>query len=399
MTDYIACGRVVPERIAAIVKGIAEACVAGRLRAGRRRDGRAPRAAGARRVRRRGRRDRRGRAGRAPRARTASGPATWSIAMASSGLHSNGYSLVRHVLLRPGRLGPGPAGRRARPHPGRGAAGADPDLQPRLPGADRRGRGARAEPHHRRRAGQQPGPGAAGHGPGADRPGQLATGAGLRPGRRRRSGVPGRPRGDAQPGRRDGGRCCPGCRRRRRCAPWPIDGCRPGSAARPKASDPASASGSSWTVGTPRAETVRLRAEFGRPVAGWLLAALLALGSLCPTTIIQSCAAAEPPAATSARGSTRHGARPCEGKADQGCPRTEVPLGGHRLHVPGARAPRDPRPGTTSLRPTRTRFRRGTRISPSATATMMTTAKAATATCASRVDSRRATRWGIALVA
>src|SRR6476469_9752041 len=27
MTDYIACGRVVPERIAAIVKGIAEGCV------------------------------------------------------------------------------------------------------------------------------------------------------------------------------------------------------------------------------------------------------------------------------------------------------------------------------------------------------------------------------------
>ena len=27
MTDYIACGRVVPERIAAIVQGIAEACV------------------------------------------------------------------------------------------------------------------------------------------------------------------------------------------------------------------------------------------------------------------------------------------------------------------------------------------------------------------------------------
>ena len=27
MTDYIACGKVVPERIAAIVKGIAEACV------------------------------------------------------------------------------------------------------------------------------------------------------------------------------------------------------------------------------------------------------------------------------------------------------------------------------------------------------------------------------------
>jgi len=27
MTDYIACGRVVPERIASIVKGIAEGCV------------------------------------------------------------------------------------------------------------------------------------------------------------------------------------------------------------------------------------------------------------------------------------------------------------------------------------------------------------------------------------
>ena len=27
MTDYIACGKVVPERIAAIVKGIAEGCV------------------------------------------------------------------------------------------------------------------------------------------------------------------------------------------------------------------------------------------------------------------------------------------------------------------------------------------------------------------------------------
>jgi phosphoribosylformylglycinamidine cyclo-ligase len=98
VTDYIACGKVVPERIAAIVKGIADACVAAgcallggetaehpglladheydvagattgvveqhhllgpdRLRAG-----------------------------------------DVAIAMASSGLHSNGYSLVRQVLL------------------------------------------------------------------------------------------------------------------------------------------------------------------------------------------------------------------------------------------------------------------------------------------------------------
>ena len=47
MTDYIACGKVVPERIAAIVSGIAEACVRRGLRPGRRRDRRAPRAAGA----------------------------------------------------------------------------------------------------------------------------------------------------------------------------------------------------------------------------------------------------------------------------------------------------------------------------------------------------------------
>ena len=53
LTDYIATGRVVPERIAAIVKGIAEACVAAGLRARRRRDRRAPRAARPGRVRRR----------------------------------------------------------------------------------------------------------------------------------------------------------------------------------------------------------------------------------------------------------------------------------------------------------------------------------------------------------
>ena len=72
LTDYIATGRVVPERIAAIVKGIAEACVERRLRPGRRRDRRAPRAARARRVRRRRVDDRR-RRGR-PAARPGPGP-------------------------------------------------------------------------------------------------------------------------------------------------------------------------------------------------------------------------------------------------------------------------------------------------------------------------------------
>jgi phosphoribosylformylglycinamidine cyclo-ligase len=98
LTDYIATGKVVPERIAAIVKGIAEACVeAGCALVG---------------------------------GETAEHPGLLSpdeydvagsttgvveaeallgaervtagdvvIAMAASGLHSNGYSLVRHVLL------------------------------------------------------------------------------------------------------------------------------------------------------------------------------------------------------------------------------------------------------------------------------------------------------------
>jgi phosphoribosylformylglycinamidine cyclo-ligase len=98
LIDYIATGRVQPERIAAIVKGIAEAC----LEAGCALIGgetaehpgllgpdeydlagsatgvvEAADLLGAARVR----------------------PGDFVIAMASSGLHSNGYSLVRHVML------------------------------------------------------------------------------------------------------------------------------------------------------------------------------------------------------------------------------------------------------------------------------------------------------------
>ncbi|NHC47284.1 phosphoribosylformylglycinamidine cyclo-ligase [Motilibacter aurantiacus] len=98
MTDYIACGKVVPERIAAIVKGIADGCVlAGcALLGGETAEHpgllspdeydvagaatgvvEADAMLGAERVR--------------------AGDAV--VAIASSGLHSNGYSLVRHVLL------------------------------------------------------------------------------------------------------------------------------------------------------------------------------------------------------------------------------------------------------------------------------------------------------------
>jgi len=98
MTDYIACGKVVPERIASIVKGIAEGCVlAGcALIGGETAEHpgllgpgeydlagagtgvvEADRLLGADRVR----------------------DGDVLVAMGASGLHSNGYSLVRHVLL------------------------------------------------------------------------------------------------------------------------------------------------------------------------------------------------------------------------------------------------------------------------------------------------------------
>ncbi|HET8604491.1 MAG TPA: phosphoribosylformylglycinamidine cyclo-ligase [Marmoricola sp.] len=108
LTDYIATGRVVPERVAAIVRGIAEACVeAGCALVGGETAEHpgllgpdeydlagsttgvveAADLLGAERVR----------------------PGDVVVAMASSGLHSNGYSLVRHVLLQQ-------AGRRLEEH-------------------------------------------------------------------------------------------------------------------------------------------------------------------------------------------------------------------------------------------------------------------------------------------
>jgi phosphoribosylformylglycinamidine cyclo-ligase len=98
MTDYIACGRVVPERIAAIVKGIAQACVtAGCALIG----GETAEHPGLLEP------DEYDIAGATTgvvdaddmlgpeRAR----PGDVLIAMASSGLHSNGYSLVRHLVF------------------------------------------------------------------------------------------------------------------------------------------------------------------------------------------------------------------------------------------------------------------------------------------------------------
>ena len=98
VTDYIATGRVVPERIAAIVSGIADACVAAGCSLVGGETAEHPGLLGP---------DEYDIAGATTGVverdeilgsqRVEVGDAV--IAMASSGLHSNGYSLVRHVLL------------------------------------------------------------------------------------------------------------------------------------------------------------------------------------------------------------------------------------------------------------------------------------------------------------
>jgi phosphoribosylformylglycinamidine cyclo-ligase len=98
MTDYIACGRVVPERIAAIVKGIAEACVLAGCALIGGETAEHPGLLGPDDY------DVAGATTGVVEADDLLGPGLVRagdavIAMAASGLHSNGYSLVRHVLL------------------------------------------------------------------------------------------------------------------------------------------------------------------------------------------------------------------------------------------------------------------------------------------------------------
>ena len=154
MTDYIACGKVVPERIAAIVKGIAEACAeAGCALLG----GETA--------------EHPGLLGPTSTTSPARPPGWWS-ATASSGADrvAAGRRRRRDGVLGPAlqRLLPGPpraaprrAGRcdraRRRARAARSARSCSPRpaiYAARLPGADRRRRGARDEPRHRRRAGR-----------------------------------------------------------------------------------------------------------------------------------------------------------------------------------------------------------------------------------------------------
>ena len=160
LTDYIATGRVVPERIAAIVKGIAEACVASGCALVGGETAEHPGLLGP---------DEYDVAGSTTGVVEASQllgpgrvrPGDVVIAMASSGLHANGYSLVRHVLLDEAKRSLGRARRRPRPHARRGAPRADPDLRQGLPRPRPRHRDPRHVAHHRRRPGRQPRAGAA----------------------------------------------------------------------------------------------------------------------------------------------------------------------------------------------------------------------------------------------
>jgi len=98
MTDYIACGSVVPERVAQIVKGIAEACVAAGCALVGGETAEHPGMLGLDEY------DVAGAATGVVEADAVLGPdrvraGDVAVLMASSGLHSNGYSLVRHVLL------------------------------------------------------------------------------------------------------------------------------------------------------------------------------------------------------------------------------------------------------------------------------------------------------------
>ncbi|MCY7396191.1 MAG: phosphoribosylformylglycinamidine cyclo-ligase [Nocardioides sp.] len=107
MTDYIATGRVVPERIAAIVKGIAEACVLAGCALVGGETAEHPGLLGPDEY------DVAGASTGVVEADDLLGPGRVRpgdvvLAMASTGLHSNGYSLVRHVLLGP--VGAGGAG-------------------------------------------------------------------------------------------------------------------------------------------------------------------------------------------------------------------------------------------------------------------------------------------------
>ena len=158
-------------------------------------------------------------------------PGDTVLALASSGLHSNGYSLVREILRQAGLdLGQDVPG--ARPFPRGRAAGAVPDLRAGLPGPGGRVRRARLRARHRRRAGGEPGPGDARPTSTRSGPGDLDAARDLRRAGRGRAG---RARGDGtdvQHGGRHDRRGRPGCHQRRPGPAGRARACPPGCWAR-----------------------------------------------------------------------------------------------------------------------------------------------------------------------
>ena len=195
MTDYVVCGAIRPQRVAAIVSGVARGCAAAGCALLGGETAEHPGHLGRGRLRPRGRGDRCRGGRRDPRAPDRVGPGDTVIAMASSGLHSNGFSLVREILKR-ARLGlEQELPELGRPL-GRGTAGPVAHLRPRLPGAGGALRRARVRAHHRRRPGRQPRPRPARRGGRGAGPRDLAPARDLR-----RAGASGR-----GAGRRDGSR-------------------------------------------------------------------------------------------------------------------------------------------------------------------------------------------------
>ena len=212
LQDYIAVGKLVPEHVAAVVAGIAEGCQqAGCALLG-------------------------GETAEHPGMMEAGGydlsatgvgiveadamlrpehvrPGDVLVGLGSSGLHSNGYSLARHVLLRIARM-PLEGHVEELGHTlGEELLVPTTDLRARLPRARRRDGRPHVRAHHRRRAGPQPGPGAARRPRRGRRARQLDPAAGVPADR---LAGPGGARGDGadvQHGRRDGRRAA---RRRRR---------------------------------------------------------------------------------------------------------------------------------------------------------------------------------------
>ena len=161
MTDYIACGKVVPERIADIVRGIAAACsVAGTALVGGE-TAEHPGLLGEHEY------DVAGAATGVVEADALLGPdrvraGDVVIGMASSGLHSNGYSLVRRVINHAGWALDRQVSELGRTlgeellEPTRVYAADCLDLARAFPVTGGEGR-ARLQPRHRRRARRQPG--------------------------------------------------------------------------------------------------------------------------------------------------------------------------------------------------------------------------------------------------